>query len=68
MANTLRNRMFHHEPIFADQRLDTKHREINDLVYWINPRLQGYVASIDSFPAVFQSGRSAVEQSILNYV
>lgn len=68
MANDLRNRMFHHEPIFADVNLGTKHQDIHQLMGWISPRLQQYIAVVDTFPIALQTGRPVIEKSIVDFV
>jgi len=52
----LRNRIFHHEPIWHWMDLGQKHGELLEAIYWINPSLRLSVDIIDNFPKVFQRG------------
>jgi hypothetical protein len=57
----LRNSVFHHEPIFDDERLATRHQEIYYAIHWINPELRKTTALFDRFPNVHSNGRSAID-------
>lgn len=50
----LRNRVSHHEPIWAWPNLATLHQEIQNTIGWINPSTQIVLSSIDRFSAVHQ--------------
>jgi hypothetical protein len=50
-ARNLRNRCFHHEPLLW-QPLFALHRDITELVHWIDPDLCGWIRSHDRLPRV----------------
>lgn len=52
----LRNRAFHHEPIWHWGDLAHQHVLVVDLLRWIAPELQATVASIDRFAHVHRKG------------
>ena len=53
---TLRNRAFHHEPIWHWQDLTIKHSRIINLIGGINPAMKTYVEAIDRFPSIHAAG------------
>lgn len=57
----LRNRVFHHEPLFDDRRLRHRHDDIYQGIHWINPHLTDYIRPFDRFPDVQQHGRVSLE-------
>jgi len=52
----LRNRVFHHEPIWTDARLGAKYQDIRLLIGWICPEVLRWSdeSHMDRFPDVFQ--------------
>lgn len=52
----LRNRVFHHEPIWYLDNLLQQHHELLEVIGWINPALQQTVQSIDRFASVYHDG------------
>lgn len=52
----LRNRAFHHEPIWHWRDLEAKHAKIITVIGWINPAMQTYVNAIDRFPQIYTAG------------
>jgi hypothetical protein len=52
----LRNRVFHHEPIWNNARLLQHHAEIRDLIRWINPDAHEALVLVDRFPTVYAGG------------
>lgn len=47
---TFRNRIYHYEPIIWDlDVLDQKHKDILDVLYWLNPETEKWVRSIDTY-------------------
>lgn len=54
----LRNRVFHHEPIWKFEDLETRHSEILETLGWINRELERTVTMIDRFPTIYSSGVS----------
>ncbi len=51
-AKELRNRVFHHEPVFHWANLRDHHREMHTLITWISPELAALAAVTDRFPEV----------------
>lgn len=49
----LRNRVFHHEPIWNDKNLISKHEDIYRLIRWINPKVAGWIEENDRFIDVY---------------
>jgi hypothetical protein len=52
----LRNRIFHHEPIWYRATLVQDHMDILEAIRWIDPVFERTIATIDRFPAVYQQG------------
>ena len=65
----LRNRVFHHEPIWNMPELLTRYQEVVEAIGWMNPRMQCYMSVIDRFEGLFQEGwrplREALEYRLL---
>ncbi len=60
----LRNRIFHHEPIWYWQDLAQQHRDILEAIAWIEPAMKDLVCSIDRFPEVYQNGLDEIEDKL----
>jgi hypothetical protein len=58
----LRNRVFHHEPIWYWPNLVQRHNEIWGTIEWISPAMLNFVKAIDRFPEVYQNGHDTVRQ------
>jgi len=54
----LRNRVFHHEPIWHLTNLTTKHQRILKMIQYMNPSMKDFVTIADNFPAVYRKGPS----------
>ncbi|MGH2390669.1 MAG: hypothetical protein ACRDIE_20910 [Chloroflexota bacterium] len=52
----LRNRVFHHEPVWNNTRLLQQHREVLEAIRWISPDLHEAVGLIDRFPTTYADG------------
>jgi len=52
----LRNRAFHHEPIWHWSDLAQQHALVVDLLGWMSPELRATVSAIDRFPRVHREG------------
>lgn len=52
----LRNRVFHHEPIWHWSDLEQKHSKLVDAVGWISPELQKTLIQIDGFKRTYSAG------------
>ncbi len=57
----LRNRIFHHEPIWYWQDLAQQHDAILNELGWIDPALQDLAGAIDHFPDVYQNGLNDIQ-------
>ena len=53
---SLRNRVFHHEPIWRRTNLDQNHTEILELLGWISPELAKLIDEVDTFKVVLAGG------------
>ncbi len=60
-ARNLRNRIFHHEPIWASKNLSRQHQNILEAIAWIEPAAKDFVMSIDRFPEVYKAGPHDIE-------
>jgi hypothetical protein len=49
----LRNRVFHHEPIWNDKNLISKHEDIYRLLRWINPKVASWIEENDRFVDIY---------------
>ena len=50
---TFRNRIYHYDPIIWNiQELIPKRKEINEILYWIEPEIAKWAESIDTFQEV----------------
>ncbi len=56
----LRNRVFHHEPIWYRPNLAQEHANILQAVRWISPPLNRGIQVVDSFADVHRHGRVLV--------
>lgn len=68
-ARVLRNRVFHHEPIWNRPDLGDRHEEVLEAIGWISPTLRALVAAVDRFDLVLSDGwqpyRSIIEAAVL---
>ncbi|MCC6506095.1 MAG: hypothetical protein IT475_11695 [Aquimonas sp.] len=62
----LRNRVFHHEPIWHWQDLTQKHHELIEAIAWISPAARDLVSTVDRFSDVAKQGYQASERAILS--
>lgn len=60
----LRNRVAHHEPIWARPDLRREHDLILNAISWVSPQMRDAIALCDRFPDVRRSGRAAVEAKL----
>ncbi len=56
----LRNRVFHHEPIWNRTDLLLRHQEIIESIGWVSPTLRDATVAFDRFPDVYQNGRTGI--------
>lgn len=59
-VRNLRNRAFHHEPIWHWRDLDDQYALARDLVGWLCPRLRGVIEPFDRFQRVRRDGLADV--------
>jgi hypothetical protein len=50
----LRNRAFHHEPLWKEQDLDQKHAMVMETIRWMNPAVARALQELDRFAWVWQ--------------
>lgn len=55
-VRTLRNRIFHHEPIWHWRDLQNQHTEILEAITWVNPAMKAFVEEFDRFEDIYKSG------------
>jgi hypothetical protein len=60
----LRNRVFHHEPIWHWSNLVQQHAVAIDLIGWFNPALRATIEPGDRFPAVHAAGSTPFLQRV----
>lgn len=53
---TLRNRVFHHEPVWNWPDLPEQHSQILETVGWVSPAMRRFLEAIDRFPPVHSAG------------
>ena len=59
----LRNRVFHHEPIWY-WPLPDKHQRLLEAIHWIEPTMGELIAAVDRFPHVYTKGTAAIETKL----
>ena len=62
----LRNRVFHHEPIWHWTDLAEQHELIIETIDWINPEMRQFVEMLDRFPETYARGAEFYEQELLS--
>lgn len=55
---TLRNRIFHHEPIWHWRDLPNQHSDLLEAIGWVNPAMMTFVEPFDRFKPVYNNGIS----------
>jgi hypothetical protein len=60
----LRNRAFHHEPIWHWGDLTEQHALVVDLLGWMSPELRATVSAVDRFPRVHREGEAALRARV----
>ncbi|HVG43134.1 MAG TPA: hypothetical protein VM890_00335 [Longimicrobium sp.] len=60
----LRNRAFHHEPIWHWSDLAQQHARVVELLGWMSPELRATVSAIDRFPWVHREGVAALRAQV----
>lgn len=52
----LRNRVFHHEPIWNQRILMLNYQKTLDVIYWISPEKYKLLVALDRFPTLYEQG------------
>ena len=52
----LRNRIFHHEPIWHWCDLQCQHADALEAIMWLNPAMMAFVQPFDSFEEIYRGG------------
>ena len=60
----IRNRVFHHEPIWHIRDLRNKHAQIFEFIEWISPPMAEFVMAIDRFPLLYSAGMTAFQRDL----
>jgi len=60
----LRNRVFHHEPIWHWQNLPQLHRDLLEAVAWLDRAMADSIKLFDRFPAVYAQGRAPYRRQL----
>jgi hypothetical protein len=60
----LRNRVFHHEPIWHWRDLVQQHAELCETIGWINPAMLGMIKMLDRFSDVHRQGVEPYENML----
>lgn len=63
----LRNRIFHHEPIWHWRDLSEQHADILEAIGWIEKAAGDLLAAVDNFPAVYSTGLNNIRQSLQKF-
>lgn len=63
----LRNRIFHHEPVWYWQDLAQQHQGILEAIRWIAPALDDLVITVDRFPTTYQQNYRTIEQQLRRF-
>jgi len=63
----LRNRVFHHEPIWNKDKLGQQYEDLVEALGWLNPDLRDTNQLVcDRFPAIYQQGSKPYREKLLN--
>ena len=62
----LRNRVFHHEPVWHYGDLQQQHGLMIETIGWINPEMRRFVQMLDRFPETHAKGAGAYEQQLIS--
>lgn len=60
----LRNRVFHHEPIWNRNTLAREHKAILDAIGWISLEMQAMISLCDRFESVYEYGKPQIENKV----
>ena len=60
----IRNRVFHHEPVWNRSDLKALHRNVLETIGWISLEMRRFIEMLDRFPNVYSQGPQKYEQEI----
>ena len=60
----LRNRIFHHEPIWNKPNLNEQHGQILETIGWVNQDMRNFVQVLDRFPEIYTRGAEDYERDL----
>ena len=60
----LRNRVFHHEPVWHLPDLEQRHQEILETIGWISPAMLATTRLLDRFDSVYTSGAQSYQKEL----
>ena len=63
----LRNRIFHHEPIWYWHDLADQHKDILNAIAWIEPAAKDFITAIDKFPEVKRNGQESIKNALQQF-
>ncbi len=63
----LRNRVFHHEPIWHWHDLAQQHHDILEAISWIEPAAQELIQIVDRFPNVYTQGTTQLDLALQKF-
>jgi len=64
----LRNRVFHHEPIWNWSNLAQRHLELYEVIRWISPQLHDAIGLFNRFQSVYSAGSAPYRQIISQHI
>lgn len=68
LIRRLRNRIFHHEPIWRNRDLAHQHDQLLETIYWLNPDLRALLPLIDRFPDLYANGHAALRLRLQHFL
>ena len=60
----LRNRVFHHEPIWIQNDLDDVHNKLCEVLRWLNPDMAQFLLRIDRFKALRKDNGISIKKEL----
>ncbi len=63
----LRNRVFHHEPIWYWQDLERQHQDMLEALDWISPEMKELVMAVDRFDDVYNNGLVGITKKLKSF-
>ena len=60
----LRNRVFHHEPIWYWQDLQQQHQDMLEALSWMSPEMKELVMTVDRFETTYNDGLDDIKKQM----